>query len=1524
MRRTAATLITIPLIAAMPLGLAATANAAPDTGQTTSVTDSTRQTTSTTINLSTIGSKDTDKNRTQQSFQFENADWTGYYIRPGIKAKFKLTLTTDAARPNVTWVHRQVGRVDENNYAQVRAVDGGILKAGVNEIEYDTSNRLVGQVLYIRNDGGDKATVTVENENGSDGKPSLGRYPIYEYDPADPAAFWQYLQELRDYVTKGVDTKAGELNTNPALGMDATAITVGRMVYELRAAKLVDVLKDITTEQQAVDWINNVYKVSTDRLAYFDQVLGFDADDTDVKQQPTRMKIVLELTQNLTNPSTMFAWFTMYHLPESVFPGVATSVDGTHGWGNDHEFGHMLDIAPLTRAEETNNLISMWGRRNAGLVKMVDGSKFATGVYHTGVLTAQKQLTQYVNDRLSNPNVESKWGDIWYDVTARFNTLHWFDQYDYSNYDYGNGSGYTRELAQQVNKYGGLGAVYRQVRRNPGKYNNIGGVYDAAARAYSDALGFDMSEVMGRYGMTVTDATKEYTSKYPKLSNRVELYSIDADVKEINGASLFDKKTSAPSLTTSRNTDGNLTVKAAYPSGSKEAATVSGYMLLKDGKEIAWSIDGTFTVDTPKQLPEYTVVAYDSRINPSPAATVKTTADVNIQVAATDKSNVDKTTVRVTPDDTRKQPYDVKLSYGKATLKNLPPSTITILLDGYTTTPKTVHVDTLDWTGGSLQFTLSPTDGKSASAALRPIVHGVKADDGSLAFAITDQNINSDIYYTLDGSEPSVDNGIRYTGGSIPITSSPLTVRAIAYKAGRLPSRIGSATFTDSRQVAVHDQIYGPDYGVGNKVMFNVGTYNGAGQLGKIYEKVSSLNVPAGLKITLYEGENLTGTSHVYTSKVNWVNGYGSFPIKSLKVETVKAPTATEAGLLSFDPGAGNVMGSMPITQMYQDVTVTIPDIKYTLSGKKPVGWSIDGWNSQPTNGYQPGDVISPTGKNIMLTAQWAKNTYIIRFDSNGGTGSMSDVTANLDGKSTIPDASFTRTGYSFAGWRLADGRIIQPGEHDALTDKADDTVTLTAVWKANRHTIRFDKGNGNATGSMTDQTVDYGTTITIPANQYRLEGYTFAGWKDQTGKTHLPDSRIKVTNDLTLTAVWKINEYTVKFEPGADKTTGTVTPVNVEHGQTVTLPDNKYARTGYSFTGWKDTAGTIRQPGDKITVTTGMTFTAQWKADEYTVKFENGSDKATGDTASITTTYGKTITLPDNGYTLTGHTFTGWKDMTGNIHKPGEQVTVTGSLTFTAIWEANQYKVSFDPGVKDTTGSMTPITGTYGGKLMIPSNAFQRVGYTFTGWKTSDNTMLQSGAEITVTDDLTLTAQWTPISYMIRFNKNADNATGSMDDLTATYDKELQLPANVFTRDGYTFTGWKTTNSTLYKNETTVRNLTATADTIIELDAQWEKTPIEPDDDQQPTTPEENQPENKPDNKPTPDDSKTETNDPNQEPASPNENHKSNKPTDSDSRKEETVSRKLVETGSAITLAAFSAIALTSLAVAVFVLKRC
>ena len=78
--------------------------------------------------------------------------------------------------------------------------------------------------------------------------------------------------------------------------------------------------------------------------------------------------------------------------------------------------------------------------------------------------------------------------------------------------------------------------------------------------------------------------------------------------------------------------------------------------------------------------------------------------------------------------------------------------------------------------------------------------------------------------------------------------------------------------------------------------------------------------------------------------------------------------------------------------------------------------------------------------------------------------------------------------------------------------------------------------------------------------------------------------------------------------------------------------------------------------------------------------------------------------------------------------------------------------------------------------------------------------------------------------TYTVRFNKNHDDATGTMSNQAFTYNTAQALAANAFTRTGYTFSGWSTTpsGSVAYTNGQTVTNLTATDGATVDLYAQW------------------------------------------------------------------------------------------------------
>ncbi len=121
------------------------------------------------------------------------------------------------------------------------------------------------------------------------------------------------------------------------------------------------------------------------------------------------------------------------------------------------------------------------------------------------------------------------------------------------------------------------------------------------------------------------------------------------------------------------------------------------------------------------------------------------------------------------------------------------------------------------------------------------------------------------------------------------------------------------------------------------------------------------------------------------------------------------------------------------------------------------------------------------------------------------------------------------------------------------------------------------------------------------------------------------------------------------------------------------------------------------------------------------------------------------------------------------------------------------------------------------------------RTGYTFTGWNNGTETI--TGASFTPTANTTLTAQWTANSYTIKFDANGGE--GTMEDVTATYDKESTLPANTFTNSGKVFLGWAISpnGEVVYTDGAAVKNLVSENGGEITLYAVWgvPSTPITP-----------------------------------------------------------------------------------------------
>jgi len=125
-----------------------------------------------------------------------------------------------------------------------------------------------------------------------------------------------------------------------------------------------------------------------------------------------------------------------------------------------------------------------------------------------------------------------------------------------------------------------------------------------------------------------------------------------------------------------------------------------------------------------------------------------------------------------------------------------------------------------------------------------------------------------------------------------------------------------------------------------------------------------------------------------------------------------------------------------------------------------------------------------------------------------------------------------------------------------------------------------------------------------------------------------------------------------------------------------------------------------------------------------------------------------------------------------------------------------------------------------------LKANTFGRTGYTFKNWNTNaagTGTTYANQGKITITQDTTLYAQWTPIVYTIAFNGNGATS-GSMRDMTIAYDQSANLTDNGFTKTGYSFVNWNTRSDgtgTTYVNQQLVKNELTESKTLT-LYAQW------------------------------------------------------------------------------------------------------
>ncbi len=226
-------------------------------------------------------------------------------------------------------------------------------------------------------------------------------------------------------------------------------------------------------------------------------------------------------------------------------------------------------------------------------------------------------------------------------------------------------------------------------------------------------------------------------------------------------------------------------------------------------------------------------------------------------------------------------------------------------------------------------------------------------------------------------------------------------------------------------------------------------------------------------------------------------------------------------------------LGNSPVLSSDTMLSGALPNCTvYAKPGS--TGWrtTIPGWwrelpirylsGTTPPSPGSPGTPGTPTGS----------STYTVKFDANGGKGSMAAQTMTWDTAAKLRKNTFTRSDRVFAGWSLTKGGAVAYGNAALVKDLPADggTITLYAKWAKKSYKVKFYANGGK--GKMDTLAMTYGKAKKLPKNKFTRSGYKFQGWatsKSKAKKGTVAYKNKKKVKNLTTTgktvklyAVWK------------------------------------------------------------------------------------------------------------------------------------------------------------------------------------------------------------------------------------------------------------------------------------------------------------------------------------------------------------------------------------------------------------------
>lgn len=421
----------------------------------------------------------------------------------------------------------------------------------------------------------------------------------------------------------------------------------------------------------------------------------------------------------------------------------------------------------------------------------------------------------------------------------------------------------------------------------------------------------------------------------------------------------------------------------------------------------------------------------------------------------------------------------------------------------------------------------------------------------------------------------------------------------------------------------------------------------------------------------------------------------------------------------------------------YRDTNVTL------TAEAAPTEYDFVGW-------YEGSNLVSTNlsfavilTANRTLVAKYKIKSYTINAtseDTNEGTVSPEGQTVEHGANATV--VATPKTAYNFEGWYNGTTKV---SSNASYTFAVTANISLTAKFTIKTFTTTTANSTGG-TASVNKSSVEYGGSAIWTATPNT--DCDFSEWSN--GSTTNPLTVSNITANTHITPVFTFKAYVIII---LNPNGGSVSPTSIARvsgstlGELPTPTRAADAQYTYTFKGWFTAATGGTQVSASTTVTSGVTYYAQWTATykNYTVTW-NGNGGTPSESSSSFHYNDALGTLPIP--TRTGYALMGWSTSANGSVNVSITTKVTGNVTYYAIWQINSYTLTVTAG----TGGTVSGGGTYNYGATATLTATPSAGYHFVKWS-DDNT--NASRTVTVTGNATYTAIFEQDPYL-NFDKTS------------------------------------------------------------------------------------------------------------------------------------------------------------------------